>query len=230
MARVRISKEYDERLKELLDAAQELFFSKGYQQVSVSDIIQKVGVAKGTFYHYFKSKSDLLDQLVNRFSEMALERAKSVVEDPDLKALEKLKQFIATVRSAKEENLELMKMVMKVLYRDDNLLLRHKMFSRSSELSAPLFSRIIREGTAEGVFSPVDVEEVSSLIMAMGFHLNETIVRMLLHAGDNPETFDVIERKLKTYERSVERLLGAPEGSFMVGDRSYIEMFKVEVE
>jgi len=60
---VRITKEYHVRKNELLDTAQELFFTQGYEQTTVETIIQKVGVSKGTFYYYFKSKEDLLDKL-----------------------------------------------------------------------------------------------------------------------------------------------------------------------
>ncbi|MGB6371054.1 MAG: TetR/AcrR family transcriptional regulator, partial [Atribacterota bacterium] len=58
---VRIIKKYDERRTEFLDTAQELFFTKGYEQTAVETIIKKMGLSKGTFYYYFKSKEDLLD-------------------------------------------------------------------------------------------------------------------------------------------------------------------------
>ena len=65
----RITKEYYERKNEILDAAQELFLTQGYEKTSVDNIIKKVGVAKGTFYYYFKSKEDLLDKLVKRMTD-----------------------------------------------------------------------------------------------------------------------------------------------------------------
>jgi AcrR family transcriptional regulator len=45
-------------------AAQEFFFHKGYDKTTVEDIISKLHLAKGTFYHYFISKKDLLDALI----------------------------------------------------------------------------------------------------------------------------------------------------------------------
>jgi AcrR family transcriptional regulator len=228
MARLRITKEYDERLKELLDTAQELFFQKGYMQVSVRDIIEKVGVAKGTFYHYFKSKEDLLDQLVNRFSEHALARARVVVEDKGLRAQEKLNRFIATFRDAKIEKVELIKMLMKVMYTDDNLILRYKMFKRNAKMSRRLFSDIIRQGVVEGIFDPVDPEEAPGVIFAMGYYMNEEVVGLLLGINEKPSNIELIERKINVYERSVERILGASPGTFAVGDRRYIDIFRID--
>ena len=68
---VRISKDYDVRKQEFLDAAQKLFYEQGYDQTSVNTIIDAVGVSKGTFYHYFKSKEDLLDALAERVAMQA---------------------------------------------------------------------------------------------------------------------------------------------------------------
>ena len=50
--------------KALLDTAFELFTSQGAAKTSVSDIVTKAGMAKGTFYLYFKDKYDLQDKLV----------------------------------------------------------------------------------------------------------------------------------------------------------------------
>ena len=52
----RIVKAPDVRRSELIACAQRLFYSMGYENTSVSDIVNEVGVAKGTFYYYFKSK------------------------------------------------------------------------------------------------------------------------------------------------------------------------------
>jgi hypothetical protein len=45
----RIVKAPDERRSELIATAQQLFYTKGYERTSVSDIVKAVGVAQGTF-------------------------------------------------------------------------------------------------------------------------------------------------------------------------------------
>lgn len=222
---IRVSKDYDERLNELLDAGQQLFFQKGYEQTSVNDIIEKVGVAKGTFYHYFDSKDDLLDKILDRWSRAALERVKELIKREDLNALEKLNKFFLTIRDYKVENLELMKMLMRVLYTDDNLIMRHKILQKSLKWLTPEFVKVIEQGKKEGCFSPVDEEETAELIFSMSLSLSESMVKLLLEAENVPENLDKIERRLKVYERSIERILGAPEQSFSVVERRIIELF-----
>ena len=55
----RISKAPEERKKELIEVATKLFELKGYEKVSVRDILSEVNGAPGMFYYYFKSKEDI---------------------------------------------------------------------------------------------------------------------------------------------------------------------------
>lgn len=63
---MRIIKEADIRKNEILDAAGILFTEKGYENTSVTDIMNAVGIAKGTLYHHYKSKEDILNALIKR--------------------------------------------------------------------------------------------------------------------------------------------------------------------
>lgn len=49
---------------DLLDAAFKLFLTKGVEQTSIEDIVKKAGIAKGTFYLYFKDKNELTDHII----------------------------------------------------------------------------------------------------------------------------------------------------------------------
>lgn len=227
---VRISKEHDERLKELLDTAQQLFFQKGYHNTSVNDIIAAVGVAKGTFYHYFKTKGELLDRLVERFTFQLQGEIDNVMEQGDLDAMGKFNALMAQSRAIKTKNLALMKMLLKALYNEDNLILRHKILRSRMKMMIPKFAAIIEQGKTEGTFTVDDPQETAELIYTMGLNANETVGQLLLTLQDNPGNMDTIERKLHAYERAMERILGIPEGSFTVGDREAIEMFKIEKE
>ena len=59
----------------LLQAAFDLFLNQGFHDTTISDISKKSGLAKGTFYLYFKDKYDLRDQLIARKSEQLLVEA-----------------------------------------------------------------------------------------------------------------------------------------------------------
>lgn len=108
-------KKHEVRKKEFLDTAQELFFSRGYEQTSVETIIKKIGLSKGSFYYYFKSKEDLLDQLTIRVSERILREIQKVTQKKDLNATEKLNQAYQVVGNIKLKNMALMKVLLETL-------------------------------------------------------------------------------------------------------------------
>ena len=66
MARIVNKEEYEIRRNEILDAAQRVVYTKGYDQMSIQDILAEVKISKGAFYHYFDSKQALLEALIER--------------------------------------------------------------------------------------------------------------------------------------------------------------------
>ncbi len=53
--------------EEIITAAEQLFFTEGFEKTSVRMILEKVGGEVGMFYHYFKSKEELFDVVADRF-------------------------------------------------------------------------------------------------------------------------------------------------------------------
>ncbi|ABP66353.1 TetR/AcrR family transcriptional regulator [Caldicellulosiruptor changbaiensis] len=67
----------------LLEAAYNLFIEKGITNTAIDEIVKKAGVAKGTFYLYFKDKEDILEKLILRKSAEIVKKALAEVEDKD---------------------------------------------------------------------------------------------------------------------------------------------------
>ena len=214
----RVVKEYDERYAEFLDKAQQLFYSKGYDHTSVQEIINAVGVAKGTFYHYFDSKADLLDALVKRSYKHIMATLEPMVSNESLNALEKFERLFADINNWKVANVELMLDMVHVFYQDKNVLLRTKMKAESTAMAVPLLANIIRQGQAEGTFDVDYPDEAAEIVLKMAGALSEAIASLLLDNKQNGEVIDPIKHKLVAYERSIERVLGAPENSIQLVD------------
>ena len=79
----------------IVDAADHLFYSRGYNQTSFSDISDETGIPRGNFYYYFKTKEDILaavvDARLSEFKDMLLSCEKAT-SDP-LQRLHALTQF-----------------------------------------------------------------------------------------------------------------------------------------
>ena len=230
----RISKEYHERKNELLNVAQELFFTKGYKQTSVDTIIKKVGVSKGTFYYYFKSKEDLMNKLVKGMTNQILIEVKKITERTDLDALVKLNKAYITTRNVKLDNMDLVKLYLKVLYKDENIMLRHKIYMSNVDLLVPEFAKIIQQGVEEKVFNTPFPRKAARLIFEVAQILSDSSSKLLLEIDENPEIIEKLKKEIDIYEDGIERIIGAKKGSINVVDRSMLknllEKFKIKNE
>src|SRR5664280_1321895 len=88
--------------------AQRLIQEKGYEQMSVEEILVELGSSKGAFYHYFDSKLALLDAVVERTVVAGMVVMELTANDPTLTALGQLRGMFANLASWKTERKELM--------------------------------------------------------------------------------------------------------------------------
>lgn len=210
----------------MLGAAEALFFEKGYEQTTVNAIIEKVGVSKGTFYYYFKSKEEIVDCLAERAGDQSMHQIQAVVDHEDLDALGKLNRVYETAREWQIANVELVMTILGVMYRDENLLLKHRIQQRSLEMSVQIFSTIIAQGLREGTFDiSAKAEEVGELILRMGNDLSDSTTVLYLRLDENPEKLGIIVDKIALYQEALERILGAAKGSIRVLDRHFLNDF-----
>ncbi len=226
----RITKEYYERKNELLDTAQEIFLTKGYKQTSVESIIKKVGVAKGTFYYYFKSKEDLLDKLVKRMADKIQIEIKKIVEKKDLDAIRKLEKAYSVAGNIKLENIHLIKLMLKILYEKDNLILRYKVYKSNIELIVPEFAKIIEQGVKEKSFNTPYPYEAAKLFFELGSILGDATSKLFLELDEKPENMDKIVKEIEVYEDAMERILGAKKGAINIVNREMLENFREKIK
>lgn len=84
-----------QKMENLFDAAFELFITKGFIKTTISDIVEKAEVAKGTFYLYFKDKYDLRNKLVAHKTNRLFLNAYNAVQQTDIKEFEARSVFMA---------------------------------------------------------------------------------------------------------------------------------------
>ncbi|MDN7671436.1 TetR/AcrR family transcriptional regulator [Burkholderia oklahomensis] len=68
------------RLEELMAAAERLFLAQGVEATTINEIVELAEVAKGTFYHYFASKNELLEAMGQRYTAQYLSRLEEAVD------------------------------------------------------------------------------------------------------------------------------------------------------
>lgn len=205
----RIVKSPDVRQNEILDAAQQLFYTKGYENTAVQDIINEIGIAKGTFYHHFNSKEDLLEAIAIRLMEQSLSVLTPIVNDENLVALKKLHWFFAEASNFKLENEAIAQAIMAVWYQDNNAIMREKMKFISLNGTVPLLTQIVHQGIAEDTFHTNFPDEIGRIVMQTLYDLSDTFVKLILKLNGETATWEDVRRKVMVYDEAIASLLGA---------------------
>ncbi len=216
----RTVKDHDSRRKEILDVAQQLFYQKGYEQTSIQDLLTAVGIAKGTFYHYFDSKQALLVELTDRIAVEAIGIVEALVKDATLPALEKFTQIYLQTHQWKVEHRGFMLDLMRMFYRDENLRLRYQLMRASTEQFIPLLTKVIEQGVAEGVFVTPYPQAVAKITYQLIQQMAELLADLLLHP--HADVAELLPETINAYQQATERVLGAAAGSLQIFDAAII--------
>jgi AcrR family transcriptional regulator len=221
----RIVKAPDERRSELIAAAQQLFYTKGYERTSVSDIVKAVGVAQGTFYYYFDSKQAILEALVAELFAQTQAILQEIVADETLAAIPKWIQAFQVVNNWKIERKDEMIALLRLLHRDENVLLQYKMRMQATQVLSSELAKIAAQGVKEGVFETESIQDSVEIALAIMQSFGDTIYNTLM----NPDKYDdpaaLAWRKLASVQTAIERVLGAAPGSLPLADEQTIAVW-----
>ena len=136
------------RRNEFITVAEELFIEKGFENTSVDNIVEQMNVAKGLFYHYFKSKEDLLDVIAERLLDEIGSSIASAMEKKGLTAMERFRELTPSNVDISDRS----KMIVALFHKERNQAFHHLMEEKASRIMVPAVERIIKQGVEEGIF------------------------------------------------------------------------------
>ena len=159
---VKTAKRRPEKTREIVTVAEKLFLEKGYAETTVDDILEKTGLSKGGFYHYFNSKEEVLSESIKIVMQDMLTSFSPIVEDEKLTALEKLKLFMKTKMEFQQPRKEFAR-YLSMLMKSDLALYKYY-FSLAQNYVEPL-AMIIAQGKKEGIFSVQYPRETADILI-----------------------------------------------------------------
>ena len=161
-----VKKQPEQWKKEILDAAKELFLSKGYEETAITDIMELAGGAKGMFYRFFQSKEEVMHALGDR---MFLENNpfETVRGRSDLNGLQKIREVLAFDRADGERE-EISTQAIPIL-KDPRILAAAVEANR--RVLMPLWLELIEEGRRDGSIRTEYAKELSELLPLVNFWL-----------------------------------------------------------
>ncbi len=223
MARTVHKEKHAVKRKEILDAAQRLVYTKGYDQMSIQDILNDLQISKGAFYHYFGSKSDLLEALIEQMRRDVEPIILPIVEDPNLPALDKFHRFFDTAARWKTARKDYLLSLLRVWYTDENAIVRQKMQTDLIKWASPLLAKIIRQGVQEGALANSFPDQAGEIVLSLQQGLGDTFMDLLLSSAPSSDRAQCAANVVAAYTDALERVLGAPAGSLNLIDAETLQ-------
>ncbi|WP_339205654.1 TetR/AcrR family transcriptional regulator [Paenibacillus sp. FSL K6-3182] len=190
----RVNKKPEIRRAEIIEASLELFRENGYNQTAVDDIVNKLGIAKGTFYYHFKTKYDIMIAIVERLAEEKVNMVKVLAETEGMTVEAKMYTILW------EQPYEDESKIIEFLHHEHNASIHQKVLVQAVQDSAPYVTQILNQGMAEGTFQIQDPQETAEFILVG--------INFMFDPGIFLWSEDIVERKKLAFTRIIERMLG----------------------
>jgi AcrR family transcriptional regulator len=206
------------RREAFLDVAQRLVQTKGYEAMSIQDLLNELDASKGAFYHYFDSKQALLEAVVERFADGGVAALGPILENPDLPTLRKLEGIFAGIARFKAAQKELVLGIMEVWNSDANAIVREKLRRMTERIMVPLLSTVVRQGIDEGVFDVDSPDETARVLVSLMQGFGQQASDQFIARQAGTISFEDVLRSVAANTRAFERIVGVPEGSLTLAD------------
>lgn len=198
---MRVVKEAEERKNEILDVAERLFGTKGFDSTSTGDILDEIGIARGTLYYHFKSKEEILDAMISRMTKRLVENAEAIAAQKDVPVLQRFTMMMLSLNVSDDSfGQELLAQA----HKPQNALMHQKMEKCLLSGINPIITGLIKEGIAQGICQTDYPEEVAEMTF---LYANTVFDDLMEHSEEEKQ------RKIEAFIYNVERLLHMEQNS-----------------
>lgn len=192
---MRVVKEAEERKNEILDVAERLFGTKGFDSTSTGDILNEIGIARGTLYYHFKSKEEILDAMISRMTNRLIGKAGEIAAQKEVPVLQRLTMMLLSL-NVSDSNLA--QELLTQAHKPQNALLHQKMEKCMLTGINPIITDLIKEGITQGICRTDYPEEVAEMTF---LYANTVFDDLMEHSEEEKQ------RKMAAFIYNVERLL-----------------------
>lgn len=206
------------RRDEILDVAERLIRTLGYDAMSIQSVQNELGCSRGALYHYFGSKEAILEAVVDRMTDAGMTLLEPIASDPTLSAVDKLQTLFTAGGNWKSQRSDLLIPLIRGWYQPGNDVVRVRVEAAAYERFQPLMAAVLRQGVAEGSMTVSSADHAALILTALFAGSTDAIRRLLMDRLDGRVPYEEVERFIHAYNEAIERILGLPPGSFALLD------------
>ena len=219
MVRTLNSSAHSVRRDAILDVVERLIRTSGYEQMTVQAVQDELVVSRGAIYHYFGSKTAMLEAVIERMTDAVMVVMGPIAADPALPATAKLQAVFRSAGQWKAERRELMLALVRAWYSDDNAQVRGRLWRSMNSRLVPLIAEILRQGAAEGSISATSPDHAAAILIALLEGSSEATGRLFIAPLAGAISFAEVDRAIAACNEAIERILGLAAGSFELVDQ-----------
>ena len=188
-----MAKTKEERRNEIIETAGKLFEEKGYEQTQVQDIVNEIGVAKGLFYYYFKSKDEVMEELADRYADAIIDAVNKLI-DKDISTFDKINRIFQIFIDSAEKKFGIFMGILNV----KNGITHERIFFNVGKKMVPLVTELILSGNDNGECNCSDPNFITEFLVSGLFNIMNQI--------SPEEKIDYLKEKLPTIKTMILKL------------------------
>ena len=188
-----MAKTKEERRNEIIETAGRLFEEKGYEQTQVQDIVNEIGVAKGLFYYYFKSKDEVMEELADRYADAIIDAVNKLIYK-DISTFDKINRIFQIFIDSAEKKSGIFMGILKV----KNGITHERIFFNVGKKMVPLVTELILSGNDNGECNCSDPKFITEFLVSGLFNIMNQI--------SPDEKIDYLKEKLPTIKTMILKL------------------------
>ena len=188
-----MAKTKEERRNEIIETAGKLFEEKGYEQTQVQDIVNEIGVAKGLFYYYFKSKDEVMEELADRYADAIIDAVNKLI-DKDISTFDKINRIFQIFIDSAEKKFGIFMGIQNV----KNGITHERIFFNVGKKMVPLLTELILSGNDNGECNCSDPKFITEFLVSGLFNIMNQI--------SPDEKIDYLKEKLPTIKTMILKL------------------------
>ena len=188
-----MAKTKEERRNEIIETAGKLFDEKGYEQTQVQDIVNEIGVAKGLFYYYFKSKDEVMEELADRYADAIIDAVNKLI-DKDISTFDKINRIFQIFIDSAEKKFGIFMGILNV----KNGITHERIFFNVGKKMVPLVTELILSGNDNGECNCSDPKFITEFLVSGLFNIMNQI--------SPDEKIDYLKEKLPTIKTMILKL------------------------